>query len=261
MNKLSINFSPFAKSISSFSGLKIFDDMVQKFEIKNLVGIHLPIKSRERGFSSWNKFYAMLMGFIAGFDCLDDIDWFGEDPLFLRLTNSPSSITLGNFLRSFKPRKLELLLELIPSLGWAMRKRLEPSIHKVILTMDSSVHRQYGVKSEGVDFGYQKFPCLNSQNVFDDKGICYGFKLRKGNTHSAADAPEMLYQSLKVIPSDIKKYFRADSAYSSSEIYNICLNQNCNFVICLKKNVWSSVLAKNRRHIKWQKTRLQFFDS
>lgn len=71
----------------------------------------------------------------------------------------------------------------------------------------------------------------------------------------------MLYQALKVIPADIKKQFRADSAYSSMEVYNLCLNQKCNFVICLKENVWSSVLTKNRRHIKWQKTRLEFFDS
>ena len=178
MNKLSIIYTPIAKSLSSFSGLKIFDDLVQKFEIKNLVGIHLPEKERNRGFSSWNKFYALILGFVAGFDCLDDFDWFGEDPLFSKLTSSPSSITLGNFLRSFKPRKVELLQELFPALGWAMRKILEPSTYKVILTMDSSDHRQYGVKSEGVDCGYQKFPCLNSQNLFDDKGICYGFKLR-----------------------------------------------------------------------------------
>ena len=74
--------------------------------------------------------------------------------------------------------------------------------------MDSSDHRQYGVKSEGVDFGYRKLPCLNSQNLFDDKGLCCGFKLRIGNTYSAVDAPEMLYQTLKVIPKDIKKQFR-----------------------------------------------------
>ena len=69
----------------------------RKFDIKNLVGAHLPQKERERGFTSWNKFYALILGFIAGFDCLDDFDWFGQDSLFLKLTNSPSSITLGNF--------------------------------------------------------------------------------------------------------------------------------------------------------------------
>ena len=109
-----------------------------------------------------------------------------------------------------------------------MCKILEPNVHKIILTIDSSVHEQFGIKSEGVDFGYRKFRFLNSKNIFDDKGICYGLKLRKGNTHSAADAPEMLYTALKSIPNHIKKQFRADSAYSSSESYNTCLNQNYN---------------------------------
>lgn len=45
------------------------------------------------------------------------------------------------------------------------------------------------------------------------------------------------------------------------EIYNTCLNQSCNFVICLKENVWTSVLTKNKKHIKWHKTKLQFFES
>jgi hypothetical protein len=90
--------------------------------------------------------------------------------------------------------------------------------------MDSSDHEQCGVKTEGVDFGYRKFRCLNSQNIFDDKGFCYGFKLRKGNSYSAVDAREMLYNALKVIPAHIKKQFRADSAYSNSEVYNVCLN-------------------------------------
>lgn len=262
MNKLSINFTPNAKSLSSLSGLKIFNDMISKLEIKNLVGMHLPRKERGRGFSSWNKFSALLLGFVAGFDCLDDFNWFGSDPIFLKLTGSPSAVTLGRFLRNFSLRKVEIFQgECLPKFGFAIRKILDTKVHKIILTMDSSDHEQYGVKSEGVDFGYRKFRCLNSQNIFDDKGLCYGFKLRKGNTHSSVDAPEMLYNSLKIIPADIKKQFRADSAYSSMEVYNVCLNQNCNFVIALKENVWSSVLAKSRRHIKWQKTRLQFFES
>lgn len=117
MNKLSINFTPFAKTLSSFSGLKIFDDLIHKMEIKNLVGGHLPPKERDLGFSSWNKFYALILGFVAAFDCFDDFDYFGEDPFFLKFANSLSSITFGNFLRSFKPRKVELLQESLPSLG------------------------------------------------------------------------------------------------------------------------------------------------
>ena len=75
MNKLSINYTPFALTISSFSGLKVFDDLIHKFEIKNLFGRELPKKQRQRGYTSWNKFYAGILGFIAGTECLDDFDW------------------------------------------------------------------------------------------------------------------------------------------------------------------------------------------
>ena len=51
MNKLSINFTQNAKTLTSFSGLKIFDDLIHKMEIKNLVSMRLPIKKRDRGFS------------------------------------------------------------------------------------------------------------------------------------------------------------------------------------------------------------------
>ncbi|NOT78120.1 MAG: hypothetical protein HOP07_03850 [Bacteriovoracaceae bacterium] len=130
---------------------------------------------------------------MAGFDCLDDFDWHGEDPLFFRLTNAPSAVTLGRFLRRFAPRNIEKIQALLPELGLKIRKILEPNVYKIIFAMDSSDHQQYGVKSEGVDFGYKKLRCLNSQNIFDDKGICYGFKLRKGNTGKFQDSCRLTF--------------------------------------------------------------------
>lgn len=84
MNKLSINYISIAKSLSSFSGLNLFDDLIHKFELKYLLGHELPLKKRNRGFTSWNKFYAGILGFIVGVDCLDDFDWYGKDPLFFK---------------------------------------------------------------------------------------------------------------------------------------------------------------------------------
>jgi len=127
--------------------------------------------------------------------------------------------------------------------------------------MDASDHQQHGKKMEGVEFGYKKFLCLSSQMIFDEKGLCYGFKLRKGSTHSCVDAAEMLYQTLHRVSAGVQKFFRADSAYSSMEIYNTCLNQKTHFGIALKENVWNSILEKNKRNLKWQKTKLRFFDS
>jgi hypothetical protein len=261
MNKLSINYTSFAKSLSSFSGLNLFDDLIHKFEIKSLLVHELPLKKRNRGFTSWNKFYAGILGFIAGADCLDDFDWYGNDPLFLKLTNSPSSETMGKFLRVFHPRKVENIRKIIPVLAFRIRLSLEPNCYKIIFKMDSTDHQQYGVKSEGVSYGYRKELCLNSQNIFDDKGLLYGFKLRAGNTYSSIDATELLEESFSKIPKNIKKYFVADSAYSTMEIYNSLINHNCSFVINLKTNIWKPILTKNKNHIKWVNTKIRFFES
>lgn len=261
MNKLSIHYSSLAKSLSSISGINLFDDLIHKFEIKNLVGSELPKKQRKRGFSSWNKFYTGILGFIAGCECLDDFDWYGKDPLFFKLTNSPSSLTVGKFLRSFRVKDIEKIRRLIPVLALRIRLTIESQCHKIVFKMDSTDHQQYGKKSEGVAFGYKKQLCLNSQNLFDDKGILYGFKLRAGNTHSSIDATELLYETFSKIPIKIKKYFVADSAYSTMEIYNTLLTHRCNFVINLKNNVWQPILTKNRKRMKWASTKLRFFDS
>jgi hypothetical protein len=114
---------------------------------------------------------------------------------------------------------------------------------------------------EGVDYGYRKVRCLNSQNIFDDKGLCYGFDLRKGNTYSSKGAVEMMENAFKVVPTSIQKFFVADSAYGSLPIYNSLLNHNVNFAICLKENVWEPQLQKCKSKISWHKTRLRFFDS
>ncbi|MBA2403764.1 MAG: transposase, partial [Bdellovibrionales bacterium] len=127
--------------------------------------------------------------------------------------------------------------------------------------MDSSDHEQCGLKMEGVDFGYRKVRCLNSQNLFDDKGLCYGFDLRKGNTYSGKGAVEMMENAFRVIPRSIQKFFVADSAYGNLTVYNCLVNHNVNFAICLKENVWEPQLEKCKNKITWHKSKLYFFGS
>ncbi|MCM2350856.1 MAG: hypothetical protein NDI69_12610 [Bacteriovoracaceae bacterium] len=90
MTKLSIKVTSNAKTLSSFSGLHLFSDLISKFEIKSFLGTFLPQKQRDRGFTSFQKLYSGILGFVAGAECLDDFDWLGHDPLFHELTGSPS---------------------------------------------------------------------------------------------------------------------------------------------------------------------------
>ena len=261
MRKLSLKITHSAKPLSSFSGLHLFDDLFHKFEIQQLISHYLPKKKRDRGLSSFEKLFAGIIGFIAGVECLDDFDWLGHDPLVRELTDSPSSITMGKFLRLFSLRQIQQIQNLIPTFAFKMRLWLEPKLYKIIFKMDSSDHEQFGTKMEGVDYGYRKVLCLNSQNIFDDKGLCYGFDLRKGNTYSGKGAVEMIENAFRVVPKSIQKYFVADSAYGSLPIYNSLLNHNANFAICLKENVWEPQLEKCKNKITWHKTKLHFFNS
>lgn len=58
--------------------------------------------------------------------------------------------------------------------------------------MDGTIHQQYGKKMEGVEWSYKNIEGLSSQNLFDDKGLCYGFALRNGAAHSSVGAVEMM---------------------------------------------------------------------
>src|SRR3989338_5204691 len=129
MNKLCIKITHSAKSLSSFSGLLLFSDLISKFELQSVVAPFLPKKQRDRGFSSFQKFYSGILGFVAGAECIDDFDSLAKDPFFFELTGSPSSITIGNFLRSFLSISL---FQIFPfhKLSWSNLKSSNISIMK-----------------------------------------------------------------------------------------------------------------------------------
>jgi hypothetical protein len=66
MRRLSIKITSNAKTLSSYSGLHLFSNFMEKFEIQSLFGSLIPKKQRERGFSSFEKLYAGILAFVAG---------------------------------------------------------------------------------------------------------------------------------------------------------------------------------------------------
>ena len=154
---------------------------------------------------------------------------------------------------------IQKLQALLPQIALKLRQRLYPHDKALILSMDATSHEQYSDQMEGVEWNYKKFRSLDSQNVFDQYGFCYGWHLRAGNTHSSVGTVEMLSQIVNNIKTDKKIYFRADSAYSNQETYNYLLMNNINFGICLGERAWRPLLDKYESKIKWKKTQLKFF--
>jgi len=198
MRKLSFKITSNAKSLSSFSGLHLFTNLVDKFELQRLFGPLLPRKQRDRGLTSFEKLYAGVMGFIAGAECLDDFDTLANDPLFSELTYGPASTAMGKYLRLFSLKQIQDIRNKLPLLAYRLRIWLQPNLHKIVFRMDGTFHEQYGEKMEGVEWHYKKFRSLSSQNLFDDKGLCYGFSLRNGAAHSSVGAVEMMENAFKM---------------------------------------------------------------
>jgi hypothetical protein len=192
---------------------------------------------------------------------LDDLDSLAQDPLFYELTSGPPSTTMGKYLRLFNFKQIQDIRNKLPTLAFKMRCWLQPNLYKIVFRMDGTLHEQYGEKMEGVEWNYKKFRGLSSQNLFDDKGLCYGFALRNGATHSSVGAVEMMENAFKVVPKSIQKFFVADSAYANENIYNSLLNHNVNFAICLPEIVWGSLLKNYGNKITWYKTDISFFKS
>ncbi len=86
---------------------------------------------------------------------------------------------------------------------------------------------------------------------------------KSGGTHSgnSAGAIEMLENTFKVVPKDVKKFLVADSGYANLDMYNHLIVKKANFAICLGELAWGSLLKKYGNKISWKKTRLKFFDS
>lgn len=161
----------------------------------------------------------------------------------------------------FKLKHIEKLQSFLPKIAYELRSKMFPSESKIIITMDATPHEQWGQYMEGVEYNYDNRWCLSSQNAFDEKGFCYGWNLMNGSAHSHTGAVEMIEKIFKGVPKNNKRFFRADSAYGSHKIYNALITNGVHFGICLKENVWGSILKNNESKMKWKKTSLRFFES
>ncbi len=80
-------------------------------DLRKNVEAKLPVSEKLRK-PSWEKFKTLVMGFLAGADCLDDWDDLKFEPAFEASTARPySAKSLGDYLRSFESAHLSDLRE------------------------------------------------------------------------------------------------------------------------------------------------------
>ncbi|MDH4468476.1 MAG: transposase, partial [Bacteriovoracaceae bacterium] len=228
-----IKLSASKKNYTAHSGIYVLKEVMEKLKVKDIFRKDLPSVG---WIDSWSKFECLVTSFFMGGDCLEDLDSFKNDDLFLKVHEEViASTTAGKFLRSFNDRQVEKLEDNLIKL--AMKARM--SIHKedkdFIFCNDGTFHEQEGEKMEGLGFDYNNNWGLSSLQGYDQYDFCYGFNLRGGSTHSSVGAESMIYRVFKQVPEGMNRYFLGDSAYGSLSIFNQLIASQVKFVIPLKE--------------------------
>lgn len=256
----SIKVEASSQTFSSHSGLFLFEKCWNSLKLNKRVKFLLPRKKKTKGPTQLNKFKSLLYSFAIGNDCLADIDTSNRDLLFRELTGGVASRTQSDFLKAFGNRHAQSLQQLLIELSFQIRQKIFPNEKDFILTMDSTPHEHYSQLMEGMSYNYKNMWCLDSQNAYDQFGLSYLFDLRAGNTHSGKGSELWIHEIFKKCPSHMQRWFRADSAYGKTAVYEALRAKGVKFTIVLRDNLGRYVRKRNPELL-WRKTKLKFFNS
>lgn len=249
-----ISFLPTNKTFSSLGGLYFFAEASKALKLKALLSEGLPEYDQNMRSSAYDKFFALMMGFIAGADCLDDMGEYCDDIVFDAVCSGRTNVatTYGDYLRRFEQIHLRKVQGALLKQAFKIREHYAPKCEDFILDIDSSAHQQYGKKMEGTAFNYNGVWCLDSLEAFDQFGIQYWMNLRPGATFTANESPLVISEIFRRVPRKKKRYLRADSGFCNVDVFNACFAQDVKFVIPMRENMYDPLIKRVKS---WNKNR------
>lgn len=246
------------KTLSVLGGLVIHSKVMEHLDLEKDLSKILPIPKQRSKASSFEKCSALVLGFIAGAECVDDMDAIGNDPGFRALNKHVYDATqYGNFLRSFDEMQCKQLMHAQIDMALKLRFAAQPKVSEFVLDIDSSTHAQHAKKMEGLGYGYDDTWGLSTLQAYDQFGFNYWMAVRNGNANTIVGSHEAIAAVFQRLPRGMKKILRADRGYCAQEIFNVCHTAQAKFVICAKQDFYLGALDKVSN---WKRTLLKFKD-
>lgn len=243
---MSIALESTTQSFSNLGGLALFDEMIAASRLRELVREHLPKGIAKPLTSSYEKFRALVFAFIAGADCLDDLDKLAEDEGFAAVCkNLCDATTFGDYLRAFDRPGIRRLNEALSTQSLKIRKAFKGSAD-FILDIDSTHHEQKAKKMEGLGYDYAHRWCLSSLQAYDQFGLQYWMDVREGSASTANGAVTAIKSVMRKVPRRTRRLLRADSGYCMTDVFNACFETNTKFVITMRQNMLEPLLGRIR---------------
>jgi hypothetical protein len=238
------------KALSSRSGLVLANDLYLKAELGFRLAEAVPAKTSGVG-RSLSKLKQLILGLVAGAECLDDWDRLSTDGGFLAACGwkAYTAKSFGDFLRSFKPVHCKLLNRGVVENAFSLREAIFGRTDSITIDLDSTSNEQYGKKMEGVVRNYKGINCLDTIQAFDEYGIQYWSDVRPGNTHTASGSLEIVHEIFSRMPktenySEMRRYLRADRGYCKIDLFNACMVKKVGFVIGLRQLMLRPLISR-----------------
>jgi hypothetical protein len=243
-------------TVTSDAGLLAFRELDHALGLTELAGEILA--DTRTGQNSRHTLIAQLrqsvFGRLAGYEDVNDADRLGRDPALRRIVggravtqNAASTSQMGRFETEVLTQAANLSAVTDLSGRWIDRVHARRPVKGIVLDMDSSVSPTYG-EQEGSSYnGHFSCTCYHPLFVFNQFGDLERCALRPGNVHSAEGWREVLEPVVARYRTTMKRrYFRADAAFASPEVYAFLEAEGYGYAIRLPAN---AVLQRRIAHL------------
>jgi hypothetical protein len=215
--------------LTARAGLTLVAETLMALEMEEVVGRHLRVRTRQRGFDEFEKVQAILLVLAAGGESVEDVSVLARDEGLQRLLGRgmPSPDALHDFLRAFHdapqmearpaegawiPEENEALRALHAVNVELVRRAVQGEApKKATLDLDATViesHKREALPHYKGGRGYQP-----TAVVWAEQDLVVADQYRDGNVPAGMRTLEVAERALAVLPESVtERYFRGDSA-------------------------------------------------
>ena len=200
------------------------------------------------------QFRQSVFGRLAGYEDVNDANRLAHDPAMRWVVGgravtgqAASTSQMGRF--ETEMLTLDTNLSALTDLSgrWIDAVHARRPAKMIVLDMDSSVSPTYGEQEGSAYNGHFGCTCYHPLFVFNQFGDLERCALRPGNVHSAEGWRELLEPLIARYRGRVKRrYFRADAAFASPEVYECLEAEGYGYAIRLPAN---AVLQKRIAHL------------
>jgi Transposase DDE domain group 1 len=200
------------------------------------------------------QFRQSVFGRLAGYEDVNDAERLAYDPAMRWIVGgravthkAASASQMGRFETEVLTQEANLSALCDLSGRWIDTVHARRPVKVIVLDMDSSVSPTHGEQEGSAYNGHFGCTCYHPLFVFNQFGDLERCALRPGNVHSAEGWRELLQPVIARYRIRVtRRYFRADAAFASPEVYECLEAEGYGYAIRLPAN---AVLQRRIAHL------------